>query len=108
MVDSDVSFQVGLNLHSMITVITLVWLLSGVGSDVTCEVAVGLEGCGTIWLLASKGSIACVSAEVNSELTAVLAPVRADLAVVRSLVRVHSHVLLQSAPVHSFVRTSGA
>jgi len=75
-IDSYVSFQVGLNFHSMITIITLVGLLSSVGSDMTSKVAIRLEGGSTIRLLARKGGIASVSAKVDGELAAVLAPVR--------------------------------
>ena len=104
MIDTYVSFQVGLNFHSMVTIITLIGLLSSVGSDVTSKVAICLEGCSTIRLLARKGSIASVGAKVDGELATVLAPVRADLAVVWPLVCVNAHVLPKCAAVHCFVR----
>ena len=104
MIDSYVSFQVRLNFHSMVTIITLVGLLSSVGSDMTSKVAICLEGGSTIRLLARKRSIAGVGAKVDGELAAILASVGADLAVVWPLVRVNPHVLSKCAAVHCFVR----
>ena len=103
MVHSDVRLKIGLYLDPVVAVVTLVWLLSCVGSDVASEVAVGLESRRTLGLLASERRVAGVGSQVHGELAAVLAPVGTDLAVVRPLVRVYPHVLPQGALVHRLV-----